>query len=367
MLSFESPERLRPPGPAEFEVSLFGPGVGESVVVHLGAGKWMVVDSCLDRSTSRPVALDYIACLGFDPATAVTRVVVTHWHDDHTRGLAEILRNAPAARLCCSAALRTDEFKTVLEASRAAHVAPSGVDGLRMALDVLRERSTLADHKVGPQWVLADMVIYSGPGAVVTALSPSSTTFTMSLHEFSALLPTERQPKRRLVVHTANEVAVALHVQMGPTSAILGADLERGRDGHTGWRGIVSNHNGRDRAGVFKVPHHGSSDAHEDDVWTQLLLPEPCALVTPYAVSGLPRQSDLTRLGQKTPHLHCAASSRGKRSKLPRSIRRLVDRVATDIRDIEGAMGQVRVRAHQSAPDVRVEHFGAAFAVTPAA
>ena len=40
-----------PPRTDELEVSLFGPGVGECVIVHLGAGEWMVVDSCLDPAT----------------------------------------------------------------------------------------------------------------------------------------------------------------------------------------------------------------------------------------------------------------------------------------------------------------------------
>ena len=32
----------------EVEVTLFGPGYGESVVVHAGVDDWLVVDSCLD-------------------------------------------------------------------------------------------------------------------------------------------------------------------------------------------------------------------------------------------------------------------------------------------------------------------------------
>ena len=34
----------RPPAPDELEVSLFGRGVGECAVVHLGSGEWLVVD-----------------------------------------------------------------------------------------------------------------------------------------------------------------------------------------------------------------------------------------------------------------------------------------------------------------------------------
>jgi len=57
-----------PPAVDELEVSVFGPGVGECVLVHFGEGEWMVVDSCLDRATSRPAALDYLTELGVDVA-----------------------------------------------------------------------------------------------------------------------------------------------------------------------------------------------------------------------------------------------------------------------------------------------------------
>ena len=53
------------------EVSLFGPGYGECVVLHLGAGEWVIVDSCLDHRTGQPATLVYLSSLGIDPAVAV--------------------------------------------------------------------------------------------------------------------------------------------------------------------------------------------------------------------------------------------------------------------------------------------------------
>ena len=49
----------QPPCHDELEVSIFGPGIGESVVVHLGYGDWIVVDSCLNPRTRLPAALEY--------------------------------------------------------------------------------------------------------------------------------------------------------------------------------------------------------------------------------------------------------------------------------------------------------------------
>jgi hypothetical protein len=34
------------PAPEELEVTVFGPGFGESVIVHLGHNRWIVFDSC---------------------------------------------------------------------------------------------------------------------------------------------------------------------------------------------------------------------------------------------------------------------------------------------------------------------------------
>src|SRR5260370_27238866 len=78
--------------PAELEVSLFGPGVGECVVVHLGLGEWLVVDSCVDPVSRKPVALNYLSELHVDVGKAVKQVVAKHWHDDHTT-----LDHAPAS------------------------------------------------------------------------------------------------------------------------------------------------------------------------------------------------------------------------------------------------------------------------------
>jgi len=48
------------------EVSLFGPGYGECVVVHLGFGDWVVVDSCIEPDSRDPIALAYFSAIGTD-------------------------------------------------------------------------------------------------------------------------------------------------------------------------------------------------------------------------------------------------------------------------------------------------------------
>ena len=80
-----------PPQANEIEVSLFGPGYGECVLLHLGFSDWVIVDSCLNKDKSPPV-LEYLRALGQDPAQVVKLVVATHWHDDHIGGLGVLFK-----------------------------------------------------------------------------------------------------------------------------------------------------------------------------------------------------------------------------------------------------------------------------------
>ena len=53
-------------------------------------------------------ALEYLQRIGHNPASSVRLIVATHWHDDHIRGLAEVVRTCAAADFYCSSALRTN-------------------------------------------------------------------------------------------------------------------------------------------------------------------------------------------------------------------------------------------------------------------
>ena len=103
-----------PPARDEIGISLFGPGFGECIVMHLGAGDWIIVDSCRELDSKRPVALEYLAKHGVDIGKSVCRVVATHWHDDHIDGIAEVYRTAESAAFACTTAFQQTEFKDLL-------------------------------------------------------------------------------------------------------------------------------------------------------------------------------------------------------------------------------------------------------------
>ena len=101
------------PEPDEIEVSLIDPGYGESVLVHPGDGEWIVADSCVEKDKEgfiQSSAVAYLRKIGVDLARQASRVVATHWHDDHIAGLSKVVGCCESAEFCRAAALGEEEF-----------------------------------------------------------------------------------------------------------------------------------------------------------------------------------------------------------------------------------------------------------------
>jgi glyoxylase-like metal-dependent hydrolase (beta-lactamase superfamily II) len=101
-----------PPAPDEIEVSVFGPGIGESIVVHVGNSKWICVDCAKYDNKAWPTY--YLSKLGVPVEGSVSLIVATHWHSDHVDGLSEVVAASQLSPFVCSQALRVDEFKQVI-------------------------------------------------------------------------------------------------------------------------------------------------------------------------------------------------------------------------------------------------------------
>jgi hypothetical protein len=341
----------------ELEVSVFGPGFGECVVVHLGQGDWMVVDSCLNNTRAQPIALEYLNSLGVDIATQVRLVVLTHWHDDHIRGSAKVFSEALSARFACSAALRNREFLSILAASE--QVRPVARDGsiseFESILEELHRRNKRGVRRSqgGPDfWAQDGLPLFQSIGtgsATVTALSPSSQTMTDAAARFGKLIPKVSSQIKRFPRSTPNDQSVALLVQSPACSILLGADLETVGDPQRGWQAIVdSPSRPQVMCDAIKVAHHGSENGDHDDIWSTLMHPDPPAFVTPYA-SGkkpLPSEDDIQRLKSRTRQLYCTTWPPTRRP--PRrnsSVQRTLREMALSHRSVSKRVGQIRLRA----------------------
>lgn len=284
---------MTPPRRDEPEFSAFGPGYGECLLVHLGEGEWMIVDSCVEAD-HLPV-LEYLRAMDVDIATAVKLVVATHWHDDHVRGIAEILALCPSAVFSCSAALSRDELLQTIGA-----LAPgrgrfgSGVREMRSVLEVLAN----GEDRPPAAWAGQDRLLYGrsrGVACEVAVLAPSDQVLGDAYRSVAHLVnegATGRVPKP-----DRNLGAVVLWVEVGDATMLLGSDLQE--EPHRGWTTILGRRQGFDRqCEIFKVPHHGSDNAHHEPLWTKILVPRPEAVVCPHwnGSNIIPKETDLMRL-----------------------------------------------------------------------
>ena len=344
-----------PPDPQQVEITLLGPGYGESIVLHVGEGSWIVVDSCIDASGSaRP--LQYLESIGVDPTEAVRLVVATHWHDDHIRGMAAVVQACPRADFCCAAALCDREFLTVVGAL---HRRPLTRDrtGLREMHGVV---SHLYAAGARPTFASANRRIYAANECEVWSLSPSDSSFETFLASVGEMLPAPGATTTRVPDLRPNDVAVALWIRVGDAVAVLGSDLER-----KGWFEVLrSPARPRDKATVFKVPHHGSQDADVPDVWTTMLSPQPHAVLAPWRLGGhsLPRDTDARRIVSRTPNVYITTESVNRPNiRRAGAVTRTLRESGVVLRRTALSTGTVRLRAPiGSYPSWSVETLGGA-------
>ena len=308
----------------------------------------MVVDSCLKEPRGRPIALEYLESVNVDVSRQVKLVVVTHWHDDHIQGVAEVVRASSSARFACSAALQSREFFEVVAASENVKLVEntSGVSEFADLLTILENRSP-SKYKKGPVWAIEGRILYSetAPVAIeVHALSPSDQTMLDAMGRFAMLFPPAEKPIGRFPSIGPNDLSVALLIRTTGLHLLLGADLEQGRDISRGWQAVVgSPTRPRVKSCGFKVAHHGSEGADLPGIWTDLIVENAHVLLTPYANSGLPKESDIRRIKGMTEHVYCTV--------YPPTIpppRRIVDRTMNEVarsrRAVSRRPGHIRLR-----------------------
>lgn len=354
----------RAPLPHEIEVTLFGPGYGESVLVHVGHGAWVVVDSCEDRADKPLPVLSYLDSIGVSPH-AVQWVVATHWHDDHVRRIDELYRHCPSARLAVSSAMGDDEVLAGLLAVGQ----PSAIDGkigvtngVRAMQNLLPAalptgRVSIVGESSELNIVLPDT---AGHHVLLRVLAPTAATTGTSLLQIRDLVEQAlhghdvrvRGPRRNdsAVVLWLEVSAQPLNTNISPDAApppggvsvLLGADLETRDDPAKGWKGVVASPYRRPtRATAVKVAHHGSANGYHRPAWERM-TDAPVAVLAPWDLNkGLPRPAGLGLIAGHASAIYSTAPPK-EQAKIVAGRRR-----PTRTR----ALGRVTLRTRLPAPD----------------
>jgi metallo-beta-lactamase superfamily protein len=333
----------------------------------------MIVDSCVGEQESRPAALDYLESMGVDIADQVKLVVATHWHDDHIRGLARVVRAAPKARFVCSAAIQTTEFVTLAKATgKRSMMTSSGIDEFEEVLSELDGRGSRLDR--GHMFALGERLLYRHtarrhPSAEVWSLTPSDIAWRAAITELASLLPQARRTKRRIAPIGPNHASVVLWIRVGHVRVLLGGDLQETPGRH--WTAVISSPTRpTGRSAIYKIAHHGSDNADHPETWTRLLSGDPIGLLTPFVQGGvtLPAAIDVARMCARSREVFITAPpTRPAPRRRERAVDRTIKEVTRNFRRALGPMGHIRARAVTSStsPSVAVELFAGARRLCP--
>jgi glyoxylase-like metal-dependent hydrolase (beta-lactamase superfamily II) len=110
---------LAVPPPGVLTAYFFGPGFGESAVLHMPDGRWVVIDCCVEDGVCLPAAL--LDQLG---AQKIDLLILAHPDLDHVRGVELLLDGRDAGLLVHRA-------DTAVSAARARAVSPRRSRGER--------------------------------------------------------------------------------------------------------------------------------------------------------------------------------------------------------------------------------------------
>lgn len=338
-----------PPPITHLEISLFGPGVGECVVAHIGNGSWMIIDSCVDANNN-PVAISYLRELGVDVEQDVKLIVVSHWHDDHIRGMGRLVEECKKAKIVISAALLRQEFLTLVnvmnDPNSIVDRGKSGLNEMASVIKSLKNRKSGENNGIELVQATADKRLFDQNNVEVWALSPSDHTFNNALQEFGALTNQLSSTYRGIVpTPSENRNAVAIWIKFEDINVILGADLEESNGG--GWSAIVrSVGRPKGKASIFKVPHHGSENGYCAAVTSQM-LDNPISILTAFRRSKIPSETDLKRISSFSKSVYLTTPAIGKKPRRKPAVEKLFKSSISDRIVLGGEIGHIQLRGRK--------------------
>jgi hypothetical protein len=345
------------PAPEEIEVTVFGRGFGEAICVHVDQ-QWFLIDSCLNPETGAVASLEYLEDLELNPADAVELVLVTHWDDDHIKGIGRIVDATADATVVCSAALTNkDVLQFVFQQASVTGAAGSGLDELRSVLVSCRATGRLV-------WAKACLPLHprsAGGTPIFTALSPSDDAVARSIESLiSAAKGAIAYPRQYKAPEGPNGASVAAAVRAGEKMVLLGADLSNSDNPLSGWEAVLGFARPDLPVTLVKVPHHGSAGAHHDGMWSELVEAGAIAILTPWTLAGrfLPLADDIDRLKAVAEDVYLTAMPTIGRAKKNHEVDKLLTKVANVRVDELRGWGRVRARRKLSEDSWRVELAG---------
>ncbi|MBC8986689.1 hypothetical protein H9X96_12970 [Pedobacter sp. N36a] len=349
------------------EITLIGTagGYGESIVIHLGNQNWAVVDSCKDPLNGQCLPLEYLKSIGVNVKEQVKLLVCTHWHNDHIKGLSTLFGICESARLCFAPCSDTEKFLLFVNLEQLKATSNQSTTEFAKCLEINELRGSPI-MRAGPDRNL--LTLNNGNSeSKIYSLSPSDATLTAYDYEISTLI-NSIGPLGKIIAEGPNAKSVALSVNLGKHSAILGADLEISGNKYEGWTNILDNStviNKKRQTSLLKISHHGSSNGYDARIWNELLKENAVGKLTPYNKSKLPRAEMVKVYTDHTQNLYSTSNndSDSKTKKRDRSIEKAIKEYRPSLTELRYTKGILRSRIEIDNEDAewKTDTYGPAF------
>lgn len=234
-----------------------------------------------------------------------------------------------------------------------------GVKEFDQILRVLKERSAMnipvVRFAASDRLIWRSSMLHDAQPTEIYSLSPSDFETTLALAGIASLLQPHGTSLFGIPAQSPNHAAVVLLIKAGRSELLLGADLEKGNHAQRGWTANLNSTNipKAISSSVFKVPHHGSDDSHHPGVWSQLLMNQPFAILSPFAKGRLPRpqKSDAYRICSLTKDSYITALPTRKNGKTPSSVvNKAMAETTLWLKEVPSATGMVQLRKQLHSP-----------------
>jgi hypothetical protein len=302
-----------------------GAAKGESIVLQLPNGLWGVVD-CYARSLIHPNTNPTLKFLRECGVEKLEFLCLTHPHDDHYRGMSQILREFPVEYFWHCGAQSAAHFKKLVIYFRKEAIKTGDQDAIddvdeyiRIWLEAGRKREagTTRFKESRPATQLYPVPLDPDASLQIWGLAPSGDQ-TYDYHKaFATCVDDQRRFRARLPHSHHNRISVGLRIKFGTTRIILGGDVEK-----PGWLDVMKDARDADLAAhVVKVSHHGSENGYCDGLWPRFSAQgKPHALVTSYALHDLPRLRALEHIGEYAQSILLTCGTAWKPSEWPKGV-----------------------------------------------
>ena len=182
------------------------------------------------------------------------------------------------------------------------------------------------------------------------ALSPSDASINSAMVHLKSQLPRVTKSKTALSDPSPNHLSVALLANLKDTAILLGGDVVRFSDRNRGWLRIsdLQAEYGHSPSGVVKVPHHGSVGADSDEMWDQLVRPQPIGVLTSFCRGkvSLPTSKDINRICGRTAEAYITSQPRQSRPpKRSSAVEKTVAGLLRNRRMLSPKVGRVTLRS----------------------